>query len=126
MIFRTQDDWNIIHPIFGAMSISPQLIFYSDRTIDAPVTCEGILEMEGASGLPLATTLKLVANAGADDADAAGAGAGASTGPADAAPGDGMGCYRPTGLAGNPKSVCHCIPTANLLQDRFQDFQAGL
>ena len=64
------------------MSKSPQLIFYSDRAIDAPVTYEGILKVEGASGLPLATTFKLVANAGADDADAAGAGAGASTGPA--------------------------------------------
>jgi hypothetical protein len=78
--FRTQDDLNIIYPIFVATSTLPQCILYSDRIIAAPVDNENILKMERASDIPLATTFKFV---DADDADNndAGAGTGARTGP---------------------------------------------
>ena len=47
-----------------------------DRTIATPFDHEGILKtrMEGASGLPLATTLKFIGDRDANNTDAAGAG----------------------------------------------------
>ncbi len=80
LIFRTEDDWNIIYPIFVATSTSPQHILDTERTIDAAVDYEVILKMEGASGLSLATTFKFVDAADAAAADA-GVRAGASAGP---------------------------------------------
>ncbi len=44
--------------ILTVTSTSPMLIPDNGRTITAPVDYEGILKMEGASGLPLASTFK--------------------------------------------------------------------
>ncbi len=58
LIIRTQNGLIIICPIFAATSTSPQCILDSDRTIAAPVDYEGILKIQGASGLSLAITFK--------------------------------------------------------------------
>jgi hypothetical protein len=48
----TQDD---MYPLFSAISTPQPCIINHNRTIAAPVNTDGILNLEGSSGLPLAT-----------------------------------------------------------------------
>jgi hypothetical protein len=47
-----------MHPILIVTTTSPICILDQGRTITAPFDYEGILKMEGASGLPLKVTFK--------------------------------------------------------------------
>jgi hypothetical protein len=48
LIFRSQDAWNNIYPLFIATSTSPQCILDHHRSIAAHINYKGILKIEGA------------------------------------------------------------------------------